>query len=360
MSTVASGLPLQLNEDNMVRPWKFSFPPGSGTANPVPPATSYSGQPTSSEKLSFQNEAVASWEDHVPATMSLPNFLLEIDDIPKLFGQFNNLLRYGDKTIRKTSKMIRSLGPKDQARATFDVFGDAGDLAADSYLMWKFGVETLISDLDKSFNAVRDMKKRLDWLKRTRGKPVTIRRKRRWDLSPTSAYKFYTPTCNSNYETWAKLNSGNVIGVCGASLYHDLSIYGDIADKATAMLHTLGFNRPGKILWDAIPFSFLADYVSNLGSLADRFKQASAFPGTWMVRNGWTSYLTEANFDVWVQVYTGRSGGPYSLGVHSLGTSRTRIYERTVGVQTSQGLQLTSRISSDQLKIIAALVKQNL
>jgi len=296
---------------------------------------------------SLDNKAMSDMDYQIPSAFSLPNFLLELDDIPRMWDSVTGLAATGARNIRRLQSGIAS-GRKPNWG---EMVEDLTKQIADKYLGYQFGFKPLMADLDSTLKVSSGLDKRMGFLKKTKGKVTTIRHSKTTHLIPNPSWT--SPWGNFDIK-WTP-ESGYATHVTGAYLYHELEGLDDARSYGKALAHRLGFNRFGSVLWDAIPFSFLIDYVSNVGDLAQAFDVKSAFNGAWNVTNAWSStkVFDSCSASLSISVPFAASG--------SIGTFTRRTYNRGAGVSTNQGLILnTGSLSQTQFSNIAALIRQGL
>lgn len=243
-----------------------------------------------------------------------------------------------------------------------DLNGWRKELGGD-YLWYNFGLRPMVEDIRKMLSTVDNVRKRIRYLQKTHGRPTRVR----------SRMITYLPVETGSWGSWQNLPywspyiipqmrtrgiyfPARVEQVVGATMVQSLYGLDRVEGFASAMLSSLGFNRPLSIAWEAIPFSWLVDYFVNIGGMVDDLKSSEAFAGEISLYNGWTSSRLECNTLVEAQFgptsyFAG--GGEYPLVVSSI-TS----YKRSKGIQTTQGLQLNNptKLSLAQYLNIAAVL----
>lgn len=171
-------------------------------------------------------------------SVSVPNFLLELDDIPRLWQMYK----------RKLSKLKN---------------------AANIRLNWSFGWKPLIGDLLAITDVLRNTISRLEeWEKRV---GTVYQRSHTIPLSALSASGNFTYPSGLHKVYY----QGTVERSCSAYLtYKTLPIAAlNGLDKILrAYLDALGFELNPQIVWDAIPFTFVIDWFFDVGGFLSRFK----------------------------------------------------------------------------------------
>nr|UUW21114.1 MAG: maturation protein [Sanya steitz-like virus 1]UUW21120.1 MAG: maturation protein [Sanya steitz-like virus 1] len=294
------------------------------------------------------NQSFKKFSEHIPRQVSVVNFLLELDDFPSMVTSLLNLKsRLGNR--------LKKVG---------DLNGWRKELGSD-YLWYNFGLRPMIEDIRKMLSTVENVRKRIRYLQKTHGKPTRVRSRMTTqlpiDIGNWGQWEHQYPLMWSPYiipqmRTRGIYFPARVEHVVGATMIQSLSGLDSIEGFMSAMLSSLGFNRPLSIAWEAIPFSWLVDYFVNVGAMVDDLKSSEAFAGEISLYNGWTSSRVEFNTLVEAQFgpsYQFTGGGEYPLVVTSVVT-----YKRSKGIQTTQGLQLKNptKLSLAQYLNIAAVL----
>jgi hypothetical protein len=128
----------------------------------------------------------------------------------------------------------------------------------------------------------------------------------------------------------------------------------DFDSTHRAMTAALGFNNSLSVFWDAIPLSWIIDYLLRVGDFLENFK-VQAFDGRVRLSSGWTSTRADYSYQWQVLLSHWQTGGGR---VFPGGSGITRYYRREPGVRTSQGyhLQTGNSASLKQFTNLAALL----
>lgn len=185
----------------------------------------------------YINDAFAKLKPDL-TSISIPNFLLELDDIPRLWQQFKYKLNLAK----------RLAGIK---------------------LSWDFGLRPLIGDLQSIRDAISTSLERVKEWNRTAG---TIYQKSTICATlNNSGSGVETVSISPHTVNWRGSRSG---AVSAYLTFKTLAI--PALSEAELMLRTyldaLGFELNPKIVWDAIPFSFVLDWFFDVGGWISRFK----------------------------------------------------------------------------------------
>lgn len=170
--------------------------------------------------------------------LSLPNFLLELDDVGKLFQLWKKKL--------STAKNVAGL-----------------------HLNYSFGWKPLMSDIRAMCDVLANLIQRLEEFE----KSANVTSKSHWYLPSTSTSK----SGSFNYSTspgkcyW----SGTVSRTKTAGLIYrpqPFEVTRGYEMMLRAYLDALGFELNPRILWDAIPFTFVLDWFFGIGSWLESHK----------------------------------------------------------------------------------------
>jgi len=182
--------------------------------------------------------------------VNMPNFLLEI-------GQLRSLATWWrGKSIGKTIK-TRDLK-------------HTGKQLAGGVLQYSFGVAPALGDIKAATDAVRSLQERLAQFKAMAGT------KQHRAVTVASAVDSATGTFNYSGDshhpcTW------NVARQTRATAHfafepRPIGALNSIDEFLRGMIDSLGFELNPHIIWEAIPFSFVIDWIVNVGAFLDRFK----------------------------------------------------------------------------------------
>lgn len=184
------------------------------------------------------------------AAVDVPLFLFEMKDFPRMLKNAGDLLR----GARKPSEGINP------------------SVANDAYLAWQFGWAPLFNDLAKLLNFSEIVDQRLDYLRKI-GRDGGARISRRLgggsvthssgpvtflETYPPGSYLQASVTDSEDYQSWFSAR----VRMSPLSLPKNL---GD--QRALARRTAFGFSNPASTVWNALPWTFLIDYFTNVGNL---------------------------------------------------------------------------------------------
>jgi hypothetical protein len=171
-------------------------------------------------------------------SLSIPNFLLELRDLPKLFQLWKT----------KLAALV------NLARAR---------------LNWSFGWKPFVADLETIKETLLSVY--LQCVEWNRKAGDLIHRKHAFDpVSDTASGNFVYPS-GTHKAYW----SGSMDGRITAHLVFKTLKIPELETMETILkvyLDALGFELNPKIIWDAIPFSFVLDWFFEVGGWLQRFK----------------------------------------------------------------------------------------
>lgn len=186
-------------------------------------------------------------------TVSLPNFLLELDDIGALFRQF--------KKNVGIARSILSSSPGAISRVN-------GKLVAENHLAYSFGWKPAEGDIRSIINAITRTMDRIAAFEKAANQVLSNHN----ILSKTTVTKSGSFTYSTNHKCYW---SGTKLTTKTAGLVYralPLQVTRGYKLMLRAYLDALGFELNPKIIWDAIPFSFVLDWFFGIGSWLDRHK----------------------------------------------------------------------------------------
>lgn len=201
-------------------------------------------------------EAFNRFTDQFPEEIGLGNFLLEIKDLAALIPKL-------EKSISQT--------------------------VSGGFLNYKFNIEPTMRDLTTLINLVPILRYRIDYLRRTWGIPHRISFVRRNVIQPRTTNIWYDQGAGGYGVMFVPVKQESVFRA-NAHLLQRLDHLNDFYGLLRAFMGTTGLNNPLKVAWNAIPFSFVADWFVNVSGHLDRFRVQGA-TGQWDLK-GLTASMT--------------------------------------------------------------------
>jgi hypothetical protein len=218
----------------------------------------------------------------IRASLSLPNTLYELKDFKRLPATLSRVMKFlkGLPSLASSSrggKTLRSL-----LKGT-----------ADGYLEYSFNIAPLLSDIAALKTALKDTRKQLKQLKSYAGRRLTSHFV--WPLADTyvdrltsheqlpmgySANSLKPVTRQVKYST--RVFHATLDYVYG---YHNLSVFDD---ETAALLDVLGVNLNPAIIWNALPWTFVVDWIIGVNRWLDQFQMRNLEPITYIRQYCWS------------------------------------------------------------------------
>lgn len=182
--------------------------------------------------------------------VNVPNFLIEIGQLRSLGSWWRG------KSVGRTIKT------KDLKHT--------GKQLAGGVLQYSFGVAPLKSDIEDAIEAVSTLRSRLAEFKASVGK------KQHRAVTVAKAVDSATGTFNYGGDSHQPC-LWNVSRITRANAHftfepRPIGALNSIDEFLRGMIDSLGFELNPHIIWEAIPFSFVVDWIVNVGAFLDRFK----------------------------------------------------------------------------------------
>lgn len=205
---------------------------------------------------------VASWTSPGKATVSLPNFIFELKDLPS---------------------MLWNRGKQKQ-----------GNSVAEQNFAW----DPLLSDTAKLFQFPAQFERKLRELNAIYDRPGGLKRQRvvaEGHARSTSVVAAHSWICGVSVERtnhtlsrqWASLSWKPLFGA-----FSEKPNAVALANKAAATIH--GWRANPAILWDALPWSWLVDYFTNMGDLIEASSNSfEYFPDQCCVMNRTSTVISD-------------------------------------------------------------------
>lgn len=288
---------------------------------------------------------LAAWNKfstQVPEIVSIANFLYELKDF--------------EPVLKNLSKARKILANQNSRRVK-----NIPSIANSTFLSYNFAWAPFLSDLVKFTQVLDRVHSRLDWLRRNRKKPVSVHYKNEKlaEFSPGSpelvvAHDYPDYTGWIHERRYLESQGGAASFVASAVLYQDLLGLDDAWADFRATLAALGLNNPAKIVWNAIPLSFMLDWIFPVNGFLGRLA-VNPFSGKWDIYNVCHSFkrvltITEYND------YDGGLGMPIR---HHMRTHRVEKYDRIPGLPlTFDDVNFTSSTPHQQALFFSLLAGQ--
>lgn len=278
----------------------------------------------SSAKISdYSIEAFNKFHDQVPTTVSLANFIYELKDMKGMIPSIDK------KSLTKT--------------------------ASNNFLAFEFGVLPFISDVKAIVNLSNSVDERIKHLISTQNRTTNLSFNRQTDFNgPDLSFNLGLWYANSLDIAYIRFEgiSGKVNFHIGGKLVQDLSDLTDAMAKMKGLIASGGFNHPARVIWNAIPYSFVVDWFFHVGKLLDSLT-VQPFGGQYdVVDVGWST-KSEASYIVH-QVVT-NTDVPVDIIIGTVGANE---YSRSLGFPASSLFLTDGILSPTQLVLALSMLEQ--
>lgn len=277
-------------------------------------------RPPDGEYSQFCDEAYHTLTAQFPTEVSIANFMWELRELQDLI-------------------------PKIQGGLT--------DIVANGYLTLNFGWLPLIGDLQKLYNIGKTVKTRLDYLRARWGRKTRLGTSKRVNVakppigpialnaSAGAHIRGDVTRCETTYRA-------------GGRLFHTLEWVNQANAEWHALIGALGFLDPLAIVWEAIPYSFVVDWVIGMDSWINRYWHLVEEPDHWNISGLCGSRKTVIEVNI-VQVNSTEMWQGTRFEDRLLGTFSYSSYDRSPGLLTSSSFDRVGLVTPKQLALLAAL-----
>jgi len=289
----------------------------------------------------------------IKAELSLVNSLIELKDFKKPVKKVLDFFR-----TPKGWKLFALAQQRNRALKELDV------RAAGAYLEYKFNISPLISDIAGIYRALSTARSQINALISRVGRVQRRHYAFNWYEFPAYSYETYPTPGYLDYVY--QLNPGCLYRHhrevrTEPSSFHAMIEYNYNFTRwqlATAplgaMLDGLGVNLNPAIIWNAIPFSFVVDWVFSVGKFLDQYTLHNMTPDINILRFLW-SIKRERTITVFKEAFAS-TAYPQLMGTRiSLPSVYESAYRRQVGIPTRSSIQL-SGLTPSEFTLGAAMV----
>jgi len=311
--------------------------------------------------VNFEQAALKAIMPRIKAEFSVINAVYELKD-------FRHLALLAKSAIAR----IARLGLYDFASRTFKkgislvkrpTLSGLSQLAASTYLEWKFAVAPLISDIAATWRAVSNTEKQLRKLLDNAEKVRIGHYSVAFEEYPSSVTDYKAP-----YMVYRNQTPGNFI--CAGwsrdtrtqpSKFHveieySYALLGLQAShsKLLAYLDAFGINLNPAIIWNAIPFTFLLDWVVGVSRFLSGLGAGFMDPVVFIRQYLWSIARARRHIGT-ISYYPIGVASTYGQ-VYALPLVDETSYRREVKMPALSSLLTTSGLSSTELRLGAALL----
>lgn len=277
-------------------------------------------QPSAATLSEWSVEAFNMFHDQIPTQVQLANFLYELRDIQGLIPKI---------TKHSPIKTVSS-----------------------NFLGLEFGWKPMIGDIKKILDLASTVDKRLKYLKETAGKTVTLKFERDMNLSQ-DPYSLVRSRDGSPRNFKYKRVSQKGTFLLTGKLKQNLEDLDGIGAHLKAFAAATGFNNPAAIVWEAIPYSFVVDWLFHLQGIIGTMA-IQPFGGEWTISDVGYSVKQSATYLVYQSFLWPASSNVDVL----LGTLDIKSYARKPGFPVVSLFITDGSLTPKQLALSLALLDQ--
>jgi hypothetical protein len=315
----------------------------------------FTPDPADLDKL--MQRALRSMLPGIKAELSLINSLYELKDfhsLPKTMKKIENVIFYFDRTIKRLGKTF------SRGRTLRQIL----NTAADGYLQYAFNLSPLCSDLNAVHRAIDGTSRKVNDLVTREGKPQSKHFVYTWqeyeDKDEVSdGYlpidpRFVPRQVDSAFQMLRSVRSYPTVFHAEVEYNYNFTQYQREHAQMLGLLDALGVNLNPRIIWNAIPWSFVIDWVVDVNQWLDQFKLPNLEPQInmlnflWSVKRHRIIYTKAKAFSI----ADGYPSYPYEVTLPAV--DETSYKRHVEGLSTSS--LTTSGLSLSEFTLGAALI----
>lgn len=274
-----------------------------------------------SPKLGQKQFILRAFQHSIPklkADVSVPNFIYELKDLLHTLPSRERVRQLAD--ICRLAKGNPFRASKRYKRKRLTAAGSLNELKdelAQQHLSANFGYLPLINDVFNIVGSMKEFNLRLSQFKKTISKGHIFHYSEMADNVSTGPIT----TAVGSAKYYYTLDFTNVRWRC--TLLGSLSA--DLRNLAipSVLRKYFGFRSNPRILWDAIPYSFLVDWISNFGKFLERYDRG-AIPASLHVNGVGLSVQYRARLTLYVE----NISHTYSFDTLEVGSIEWNVYKR--------------------------------
>lgn len=284
--------------------------------NPVayaPPNANFPTASVPSEQILLR--AIQNIKPKLKAKVSVPNFLFELKDLRRIIPDAS--------TIQRNAAALTAIVTNPFKGSRRWAGSELHNTVASQHLNAQFGYLPLIDDAFKIVEAFKDFNQKVRDFKKNAGKSQVGYHKESWGSGQTfpEVTVYDVPNFVRFYYRDRIVDGSTVIG-----LNYSYSV--DFPSlKAPGLFYKyIGFRSNPRILWDALPFSFVVDWLLGVGRFLETLDDG-AVPVDMKIVSGWRTdkytivreYFAEAR---------SHDGGGWDSSLGKFGEIRVERYAR--------------------------------
>jgi hypothetical protein len=295
--------------------------------------------------------ALASILPIVKAELSLPNFIHELKDFKRPLAKALAVLKSGSFI-----SALKKLGLFSKKKLTFKQMLQG---AAGNYLNLQFNILPLISDIAKIRLAMSRTQRRINDFVSREGRPQNRHYSFKWSEFPDD----YSDAGKGGAPSWQN-HFGITSCGCERTVTYDPSVFhvqvqynynytGYQRENALLLGHldALGLNLNPAIIWNAIPWTFVVDWMLGVGPYLDSLKSTNMEPqinirqALWSITRRRRIVVTKATY----------GPGGVLLWKGQMPVVEQSAYRRSVGLPSLSSIT-SSGLTAKEVSLGAALV----
>lgn len=187
--------------------------------------------------------------------VSIPNFLLEIREITRLY----KLWKYRSYETPRYIRNVKRATKKDVVNAI-----------PDKYIAYQFGWKPTVADLSEMIEATLGLRAKIKAFNDSIGGLIERHTYIDVDLPTSAVGTLAWPSGNHTVSYRATCTRKCVASVTYAP--QKIAAINQLDLTCRALLDSMGFELNPAIVWNAIPFSFIVDWFFDVGSFLNRFR----------------------------------------------------------------------------------------
>jgi hypothetical protein len=291
----------------------------------------------------FYIKAATEFKQQFPEIQGLANFLLELDDLKEMLPNLleAKLFKPKPKGVKPAKPLNLDKAKVGNQRSRTEVrpdhkppkkysVGDGVKATGDNILRYDFGWKPFIGDLEALSSLMEKITKKLEFLRKENGKSRTLRSRRlnvyAFDDEFTFESRIPHPI-GRMYQNYRIRRKYSADVFASTVLYQNVEGLNSANALWRAIFQGLGFTTPAKIWWNALPFSFVLDWVVPVGDWLGLFS-INPFFGAWQFSN--TVHTVREN-EIWSVSWIGDGDQPEVF----VGTVQVETYDRQLGLPIS-------------------------
>lgn len=314
--------------------------------------------PPPADLSQLENRALASMLPVVKSELSLVNSLIELKDFVTLK---QHVQRAKSDATRLVASFLRS-NPRAVLRPG-QVLRTILRQAAGNFLQWKFNFAPLVSDIQGIYHALKTVERRMNDLVTRSGRVQSKHFAFNWleypNVDPESHIVSILQQFDTTIPTSVKFTRSVIQEPTSfhAQIQYNYNYTGYQVEHARLLgtLDALGVNLNPAIIWNAIPWSFVVDWVFGVSRYLNNYASANMRPQINIHRYLW-SVLRKR------RIYTTRRTTWSTFSYSQLDSNEVQLpivyeeaYRRHVGLPAHSSI-VSSGLNSQEFTLGAALV----